>query len=112
MPYKPSDYALCFQCHNNEIATKEFTDTLTGFRNGNLNLHYLHVNSEKGRSCKACHEIHAGNQEKHIAREVPYGKSNWMLPVKFTKTESGGTCVTGCHKEKPYDREEPVKYED
>ena len=96
----------------NEIATKNSTETLTDFRNGKLNLHFVHVNREKGRSCKACHEVHAGNQEKHIAFEVPYGKSNWMLPIKYTKTETGGTCVVGCHKEKPYDRVNPAVYEE
>ncbi len=110
--YDVKNYAMCFGCHNNEIATEQFTETLTDFRNGDLNLHFLHVNREKGRSCKACHEVHAGNQPKHIAREVPYGKSNWMLPIKFTKTETGGTCVVGCHKPKSYDREKPVKYDD
>ena len=56
--------------------------------------------------------MHAGNQEKHIRREVPYGKINWMLPIEFTKTETGGNCDVGCHKPKPYDRQNPVKYEE
>ena len=103
---------MCFGCHNKEVATKEFTETLTDFRNGKLNLHFLHVNREKGRSCKACHEVHAGSQEKHIAKDVPYGKSNWMLPINYTKTETGGSCVVGCHKVKPYDRKNPIKYEE
>jgi predicted CXXCH cytochrome family protein len=110
--YKIEYYAMCFGCHNKEVATEEFTETLTDFRNGELNLHFMHVNREKGRSCKACHEMHAGNQEKHIAREVPYGKINWMLPIKYTKTETGGTCEVGCHKIKNYDRKNPVKYEE
>ena len=111
-PYRIENYALCFECHNKEVATEEITETLTDFRNGKLNLHFLHVNREKGRSCKACHEVHAGNQEKHIAQEVPYGKSKWMLPIKYTKTETGGSCMVGCHKVKPYDRKNPVKYEE
>ncbi len=110
--YKIEYYDMCFGCHNREVATEEFTETLTDFRNGELNLHFMHVNREKGRSCKACHEMHAGNQEKHIAREVPYGKINWMLPIKYTKTETGGTCEVGCHKIKNYDRKNPVKYEE
>ncbi len=111
-PYKIENYAMCFGCHNKEVATEELTETLTDFRNGDMNLHFLHVNREKGRSCKACHEVHAGNQEKHIRREVPYGKINWMLPIKFSKTETGGNCDVGCHKPKPYDRQNPVKYEE
>lgn len=110
-PYQVKNYAMCFGCHNKEVATEAFTETLTDFRNGDLNLHFTHVNREKGRSCKACHEVHAGNQEKHIRREVPYGKINWMLPIKFMKTETGGNCDVGCHKPRPYDRLNPVTYE-
>jgi hypothetical protein len=33
-----------------------------------------------------------------------------MLPVNFTQTKNGGTCVVGCHKPKDYDRVNPVKY--
>jgi predicted CXXCH cytochrome family protein len=112
MPYKMENYAMCFGCHNKEVATEEKTETLTDFRNGDVNLHYLHVNREKGRSCKACHEVHAGNQEKHIRREVPYGKINWMLPIIYTKTETGGGCEVGCHKPRNYDRKNPVQYEE
>jgi len=32
-----------------------------------------------------------------------------MLPIKFTKTETGGSCEVGCHKKKYYDRVEPAK---
>jgi predicted CXXCH cytochrome family protein len=109
MPYATENYAICFDCHNRDISLDEFTTTLTGFRNGDWNLHYLHVNREKGRSCKACHEMHAGDQVKHIRKEVPFGKM-WMLPVNFTQTKNGGTCVVGCHKPKDYDRVNPVKY--
>lgn len=109
-PYKMENYAMCFGCHNKDVSTEELTTTLTDFRNGDLNLHFLHVNREKGRSCKTCHELHAGNQEKHIASEVPFGSSSWMLPINYTKTETGGGCLVGCHKEKEYDRVKPVVY--
>ncbi|MBI5014627.1 MAG: cytochrome C [Deltaproteobacteria bacterium] len=109
MPYRTENYAICFDCHNKDIALNEFTTKLTDFRNGDTNMHFLHVNKEKGRSCKACHEVHAGNQEKHIRKEVPFGK-NWKLPVNFTKTPTGGRCVVGCHKPKDYDRVNPVVY--
>jgi predicted CXXCH cytochrome family protein len=109
MPYRTENYAICFDCHNKDIALNEFTTKLTDFRNGDTNMHFLHVNKEKGRSCKACHEVHAGNQEKHIRKEVPFGK-NWKLPVNFTKTATGGRCVVGCHKPKDYDRVNPVVY--
>ncbi len=106
-PYKTENYALCFGCHNKDIALDRVTTRLTNFRNGDENLHFLHVNKEKGRSCKACHQVHAGDQEKHIREDVPFGKM-WKLPVKFMKTETGGGCEVGCHKPKQYDRDKPV----
>ncbi len=109
-PYSTENYAMCFDCHNKDIALDKVTTKLTNFRNGDTNMHFLHVNKEKGRSCKACHEVHAGNQDKHIRKEVPFGKS-WMLPVTFTKTPNGGSCTVGCHKPLTYDRVNPVKYE-
>ena len=110
MPYRTEHYAICFDCHNKDIALNEFTTKLTDFRNGDQNMHFLHVNKDpKGRSCKACHEVHAGSQDKHVRKEVPFGKS-WKLPVNFTKTPTGGRCVVGCHKPKDYDRVNPVVY--
>ncbi len=110
IPYRTENYALCFDCHNKDIALNEFTTKLTDFRNGDWNLHFLHVNKDpKGRSCKACHEVHAGNQKKHIRKEVPFGKI-WKLPINYTKTPTGGRCVVGCHKPKDYDRVNPVVY--
>jgi len=107
-PYKTEKYALCFGCHNQDIALDEFTTELTGFRNGDHNMHFVHVNKDpKGRTCRACHEIHAGEQPKHIKRKIPFGKLSY--PIKFTKTETGGSCVVGCHVERGYDRNNPVK---
>lgn len=110
-PYKNDNYALCFGCHNKEVATEEFTEISTDFRNGNFNLHFLHVNNEKGRSCKACHDVHSGNQEMLIAQEVPYGNNGHMLSIKYTKTDTGGSCVVMCHKEISYDRNNPIQFE-
>ncbi|MBI5117521.1 cytochrome C [Candidatus Poribacteria bacterium] len=108
--YATEKYAICFDCHNKNIALEELTTTLTNFRNGNRNLHFLHVNKDpKGRSCKACHEVHAGNQAKHIREEVPFG-SMWSYPINYTKLETGGRCLVGCHKPKEYDRMNPVAY--
>lgn len=104
--YKDGLYALCFNCHEKDIARDARTTKLTDFRNGDENLHYLHVHSEKGRSCKACHQVHAGNQEKHIRSGVPFG--SWMLPIKFKKTPNGGTCNVGCHNPKSYSRTKAV----
>lgn len=105
MPFATENYAICFQCHNKDIALDPYTTTLTDFRNGDVNLHFKHVNKEvKGRSCKACHEVHASNQAKHIRESVPFGNMNWDLPVNYTKFEDGGRCVVGCHAPKEYHR--------
>ena len=108
--YKTENYAICWDCHNKDMALTEVTTTLTGFRNAGRNLHYFHVNQKKGRSCKACHEMHAGDQDKHVREKVPFGSGGWQLPVKFTKLPTGGHCVVGCHRELSYDRESAVTY--
>ncbi len=105
MPYDTDNYAICFQCHNKDLALDENTTTLTDFRDGDVNMHFLHVNKDKkGRSCKACHQVHASSQAKHIRESVPFGKISWELPVTFTKLENGGSCVVGCHSPKEYNR--------
>lgn len=105
--YKPFDidnYGLCFSCHEKTVALNPDTTKLTNFRNGDQNLHFLHVNKVvKGRTCRACHETHASNFPRHIREAVPFGA--WDLPVNYEKTDTGGSCSPGCHKLKKYDRE-------
>lgn len=104
-PYKTENYALCFECHNKTIALDPKTTKLTDFRDGETNLHFLHVNKDpKGRSCRSCHQVHATNQPKHIRKSVPFGSMNWELPVNYTKFEDGGRCEVGCHAPKEYHR--------
>jgi predicted CXXCH cytochrome family protein len=106
--YDPLKYALCFTCHREEIVRERYVDNQTNFRNGRLNLHYLHVNRESGgHTCRACHVEHASSQPAHIRENVPSG--NWVIPIKFTKSNAGGRCLTGCHKEYTYDRVNPVQ---
>lgn len=106
-PFKLDDYGLCFSCHDKELVLQPKTTGLTRFRNGEENLHFLHVNrADKGRSCRACHSTHASTHEAHVRDTVPYGK--WELPINFKPTATGGSCTPGCHKEAPYDRERPV----
>ncbi len=106
-PYDEANYAFCFKCHESDLVRDERSTTLTGFRNGDQNLHYLHVNrKDKGRTCRACHATHASQKAKHITESVPFG--NWDLPIKFAKTETGGSCSPGCHKTYRYDRKAPV----
>jgi len=110
MPFALENYGLCFSCHEKTIALNPETTTLTNFRNGSRNLHYLHINKpDKGRTCRACHETHASNSPKHIRNSVPFGA--WDLPLNFQKTENGGSCLPGCHKLKKYDRVKKEVYE-
>lgn len=108
-PFKKDNYALCFSCHPESLVLTKSTTKLTDFRNGDLNLHYVHVNkSRRGRTCRSCHETHASNLPKHIRSSVPYGA--WDLPIGYKKTETGGGCKPGCHVPYDYDRTSPVSY--
>jgi len=100
--YEKGKYNLCFLCHKEVMITAEKTDTITSFRNGDINLHALHVNQKKGRTCRACHDVHASDQEDHIREEFRFGKAD--IPIYYRKTANGGTCIPGCHVERSYDR--------
>jgi predicted CXXCH cytochrome family protein len=109
-PFSKENYDLCFSCHPESVVLTKETSDLTDFRNGHLNLHYLHVNkTRRGRTCRSCHATHASNLPKHIRASVPYGV--WDLPIQFVKTETGGSCEPGCHLPFAYDRQSPVVYE-
>lgn len=108
--FNKANFALCFGCHKDTLADSQLTSTETGFRNGMYNLHFLHVNKyHKGRSCKVCHDPHAASQPRLISRKIP-GFGRWRIPIRYTKTAEGGTCVVGCHKPKTYNRNNPEQY--
>ncbi len=108
-PFSKDNYALCFSCHPESIVLTERTSELTDFRNGDLNLHYVHVNKERrGRTCRSCHATHASDLPKHIRESVPYGV--WNLPIQFQKNDTGGGCRPGCHQPLSYDRKAPAAY--
>lgn len=108
--FDKQNFDLCFGCHANTLADSKRTDVETNFRNGIINLHYLHVNKvEKGRSCKVCHDPHAASQPVLISSKIS-GFGKWRIPIRYTKTDAGGTCVVGCHKPKSYNRINPVQY--
>ena len=107
MPFQKDNFALCFGCHSSQLADDRRTDVQTGFRNGIFNLHFTHVNKDdKGRSCKTCHDPHAAGQPRLVSNKI-HGFGTWRIPIRYTKTETGGTCVVGCHKPKSYDRLTP-----
>ena len=103
LPFSQESYSLCFACHDSRLAASETSDGITGFRDGNKNLHWLHVaKSSQGRSCGACHNPHAGQNASLIADSVAFGQ--WKLPINFKPTDAGGSCAPGCHKPATYDR--------
>jgi predicted CXXCH cytochrome family protein len=104
-PFDVKKYDLCFTCHDPTVVLEKKTASLTNFRNGQSNLHYLHVNrDEKGRSCRTCHDMHGSNLTNHMASNVPFEGSNWAMPIEYRKTDTGGSCTPGCHGTKTYDR--------
>ncbi len=106
-PFFISNYDLCFRCHDAALTTEERTTSATEFRDGDRNLHFIHVNkTSHGRTCRSCHEVHASASPGHIAATVPFG--NWELPVKYERTENGGGCTPGCHALQKYSRQ-PAK---
>jgi predicted CXXCH cytochrome family protein len=107
-PFSMDMYKLCFKCHEPALVTRMNGQGVTQFRDGGRNLHALHVNQEKGRTCRACHEVHASKRPAHVRESVPFGSSTWMLEINFEKGEQGGSCAPGCHAPKKYDRISPV----
>ena len=107
--YSEDKYELCFSCHEKTLVQTAKAKGLTGFRNGDQNLHFVHVaKSDKGRNCRACHQTHASSHELHVRDTVPYGK--WEMPINFKKSDEGGSCSPGCHKPFEYNREKPLVY--
>ncbi|MEI6887948.1 MAG: cytochrome c3 family protein [Bacteroidales bacterium] len=100
-PNKES-FLICFSCHISELLLQETTHTATGFRNGEQNLHYLHIQGSKTRSCSSCHNVHGAMNRKLIAEKVLFG--NWEMPIQFKLLDGGGSCAPGCHSEKTYKR--------
>lgn len=110
-PYATETYRLCFGCHNERAFRAPETTTLTNFRNGAKNLHFVHVNKEdRGRTCRACHEVHASKQSHHIREGVPYGPKGWILRLNYVKTARGGSCAKTCHETRSYDNQTVVAH--
>jgi predicted CXXCH cytochrome family protein len=99
-PFRTESYALCFRCHAAEAFTSPTTTSATRFRDGPRNLHFLHVNQAKGRTCRACHATHASTLPAQLAESVPFG--SWALPLRFERIPGGGACTPGCHERTEY----------
>ncbi len=113
-PYSAETYTLCINanCHQGfeKALTEPRTLSATLFRNGNLNLHFSHVNIPKGRTCRTCHQIcyprRVSKNQKLIRETFQFGKR--QLTLTYEKTETGGSCGTTCHRVSKYDRYAPV----
>jgi predicted CXXCH cytochrome family protein len=104
-PFDWRNYDLCFTGHPKEKVTLAKGTLITGFRDGDRNLHFIHVNDEtKGRTCRACHEVHASQRPFYMREKVPYGASGWQLEINFEQLPDGGRCAPACHWEKTYTR--------
>jgi predicted CXXCH cytochrome family protein len=104
-PFDPDNYKLCFTCHRSELVSVQDGRGVTEFRQGSRNLHYVHVSGQnRGRTCRACHEVHASKSPAHLSAVVPYG--NWKYQIKFEATENGGACAAACHVARSYNRGE------
>ena len=102
-PAIKENFAMCFECHDGDLITNSTNNKhVTGFRNGNQNLHFLHINGEKGRNCNNCHDTHSSINDHLILKNVMFG--NWEMPLKYKSTENGGSCTPGCHGETIYVR--------
>lgn len=102
--FSPEAYAFCFSCHEPSLVTEKSTRSLTGFRDGDRNLHFLHVNkARRGRSCRACHDFHASRWPSLLRESTRFGA--WMMPIGYQPSETGGSCAPGCHEKLAYDRE-------
>ena len=99
---EPKNFALCFKCHDSNMLKDEYTITATNFRDGDVNMHFLHTNGAKGRTCSLCHNVHASKNEHLINENSLFGK--WEMPMNYKFTKTGGSCYPGCHSEKEYVR--------
>ncbi len=95
-------FSLCWDCHDADLMKAEKTTSATSFRNGDKNLHFVHMNGDKSRTCVMCHNVHGAPNAHLIADKVPFGQ--WNMPLKYTVKESGGSCAPGCHGLKEYNR--------
>ena len=102
-PFEVKTYELCFSCHDEQLVTLEKTTTATRFRDGDRNLHFLHVNKpDRGRTCRACHEVHASQKVYQIRESVPFGSKGYLLKVNFERRADGGNCTQTCHTARAY----------
>ena len=102
--FDPDMYALCFECHDSSLITGKGEDDVTNFRDGNRNLHDLHVQGElkankygivkrgKARGCVACHNPHGSSQPFNLLREYEC-ESVLCYTMTYYPFDDGGKCM-------------------
>ena len=102
LPASTEQFSLCFLCHDTDLLEAEETEWGTGFRDGNRNLHWIHINGNKGRNCRMCHNIHGSTLPFLIEEKLGFG--SWEMRMNFIPEEQGGSCLPGCHGRLSYSR--------
>ncbi len=100
------NFELCFTCHDKKLFESPTTETATNFRDGNQNLHYLHIKGDRGRNCNLCHDMHGAGNKNLIRTNTMFGK--WDMPIQYEVLKNGGSCLTGCHDKQSYERKAAV----
>jgi predicted CXXCH cytochrome family protein len=102
LPALTENFELCFLCHDTDLMEAEETEWGTGFRNGKKNLHRLHMNGDKGRNCRMCHNIHGSPLPFLVEEQVGFG--SWEMQMNYIPDDQGGSCLPGCHGKLSYQR--------
>jgi predicted CXXCH cytochrome family protein len=105
--FNSKSYPICFECHDRSMLDSPKATDMTGFRSSSQNLHYVHaIDHQKGRVCTICHASH-GSANHGLIKEkgTPFG--DWIIPINFKPTSTGGSCAPGCHTAAQYDRTKP-----
>jgi predicted CXXCH cytochrome family protein len=95
--YTPLKYQLCFQCHDR----MDIFGNNSEFIKGDKNLHKVHVQRRKGRTCLVCHEPHGSGQEYLLKEKIPFGQF-WYMRLKLKEENEQKSCLPACHQKENY----------
>ncbi|MBP7694396.1 MAG: hypothetical protein KA764_20910, partial [Anaerolineales bacterium] len=96
---RPTAGELCFQCHQYNTYASNANNTLTTiFRDGNNNLHELHVAGERA-PCYTCHDSHGSEQYFLMNFDTAAVTINagYNSQTAYVRTATAGTCYIACH---------------
>ncbi len=99
----PASGELCFKCHSYSVYVNNGPATNTLFRDGNNNLHDLHVRGERA-PCYVCHDTH-GSEQLHLINfntqvvTITGINRNSQNAWEINPTTNERTCYLSCHNE-------------